>query len=290
MALHADPNIFQITQICANEQSANEFAITNGLLPNIPGVGRSHMACCTKCKSMILLKKAGAIFGSQGNQTWFARMDVINGPSVKLWTDKVLMINWLWAEKIGTKQCHEMLGDFTGMRKDHALTYWHHYIHELLLDAMNQAPPMGGPNEIVEIDDSFFAGQPKPAANMHERMLRGNHVGPARRNYGNGELSKKPGGGAGYNEHPDPDPLLPSIFFGPGPDISNFEYPDRIFLQLKNVGYQIILYEQQFLNQFSFQSIKQRIIDDSGTAEQLLIWNAGWWSGQKSMCNAAAND
>uniref|UniRef100_A0A915HJY6 Uncharacterized protein n=1 Tax=Romanomermis culicivorax TaxID=13658 RepID=A0A915HJY6_ROMCU len=78
MALQADPNIFQITQICANEQSANEFTITNELLPNIPGVGQSHMAHCTKCKSMISLKKGRAIFGGQGNRTWFARMDAIN--------------------------------------------------------------------------------------------------------------------------------------------------------------------------------------------------------------------
>uniref|UniRef100_A0A915ILM5 ISXO2-like transposase domain-containing protein n=1 Tax=Romanomermis culicivorax TaxID=13658 RepID=A0A915ILM5_ROMCU len=131
--------------------------------------------------------KGGAIFGGQGNRTWFARKDAINRLSVKLSTDKVLMIHWLWAKKIGTKQCHEMLGDFIGMRNDHALTDWHHYIGELILDAMNQAPPLGGPNEIVEIDKSFFAGWRKPAANMHGQMLRGNQVGPARRNYGNGE-------------------------------------------------------------------------------------------------------
>uniref|UniRef100_A0A915IPS0 C2H2-type domain-containing protein n=1 Tax=Romanomermis culicivorax TaxID=13658 RepID=A0A915IPS0_ROMCU len=37
---------------------------------------------------------------------------------------------------------------------------------------------------------------------------------------------------------------------------------------------QFILYEQQFLNQFCFQSIWQRIIDDSGTVEQFLRRNA----------------
>uniref|UniRef100_A0A915HIZ2 Transposase n=1 Tax=Romanomermis culicivorax TaxID=13658 RepID=A0A915HIZ2_ROMCU len=71
-----------------------------------------------------------------------------------------------------------MLGDFIGMRNDHALTDWHHYIHELLLDAMNQPPPMGGPKEIVEIDESFFAGRRKPAVNMHGRMLHGNQKDP----------------------------------------------------------------------------------------------------------------
>uniref|UniRef100_A0A915ID38 ISXO2-like transposase domain-containing protein n=1 Tax=Romanomermis culicivorax TaxID=13658 RepID=A0A915ID38_ROMCU len=111
----------------------------------------------------------------------------MNRLSVKLSTNKVLMINLLWAKKIGMKQCNEMLGDFIGMRNDHALTAWHHYICELLLDAMNQAPLMGGPNEIVEIDESFFAGRRKPAANMHGRMLCGNQVGPARGDNGNGE-------------------------------------------------------------------------------------------------------
>uniref|UniRef100_A0A915KUG8 ISXO2-like transposase domain-containing protein n=1 Tax=Romanomermis culicivorax TaxID=13658 RepID=A0A915KUG8_ROMCU len=54
----------------------------------------------------------------------------------------------------------------------------------MLANILNNVPLMGGPNEIVEIEESYFRGRRKPAGNGAGRMFLGNLVGPARRNYG----------------------------------------------------------------------------------------------------------
>uniref|UniRef100_A0A915IGP7 Uncharacterized protein n=1 Tax=Romanomermis culicivorax TaxID=13658 RepID=A0A915IGP7_ROMCU len=77
-------------------------------------VGHSHYARCTRCKLTMFLKGGSNTFGGQGKGTWFARIDVLNHPNIKLSTDEVILITWLWAKQVGIEQCHSMLGDLIG--------------------------------------------------------------------------------------------------------------------------------------------------------------------------------
>uniref|UniRef100_A0A915HKE8 Transposase n=1 Tax=Romanomermis culicivorax TaxID=13658 RepID=A0A915HKE8_ROMCU len=76
--------------------------------------GCSHYARCTRCKSTTSLKGGSNRFGGQGNTTWFARIDVLNCPNIKLSTDKVILITMFYAKEVGIEQCHSMLGNLIG--------------------------------------------------------------------------------------------------------------------------------------------------------------------------------
>jgi len=92
----------------------------------------------------------------------------------------------------------EVLSPIVG-NDNHIFVDWFNYIREVLTDRLRDAPPMGGPGEIVQIDESFMRGRRKY---NRGRMLQGNRVPPARRNYGKqvvgpwvfGMVWKKPDG------------------------------------------------------------------------------------------------
>ncbi|CAG0897117.1 unnamed protein product [Darwinula stevensoni] len=62
------------------------------------------------------------------------------------------------------------------------LVDWRNFIREILAAALDAAPPMGGPGEVVQIDESCFRGRRK---NNKGCLMAGNNFPPARMNYGN---------------------------------------------------------------------------------------------------------
>lgn len=78
------------------------------------------------------------------------------------------------------------------------VVHWHNYFRRVCLLALKKAPPMGGPGEIIEIDESLMHGHRKYSGG---RLLQGNQGPPARENYGHqvgpwvfGLVWKKPNG------------------------------------------------------------------------------------------------
>ena len=74
-----------------------------------------------------------------------------------------------------------MLGNLIG-KCDEALVDWRNYIRDVCKRALNEAPPMGGPGMIVQIDETLMRGKRKY---NRGRLLLGNIGASAGRNYGN---------------------------------------------------------------------------------------------------------
>lgn len=118
--------------------------------------GRPHYARCSKCKKCRSLKNGSQVVGGVGAITWFARIDVLNRPNVKLSTDRVILMTYFWAHEIKLNTCLVMLSGLVSQRG--SLIDWFNYIREMLYDSMCNALPMGGVEEIVQIDESYFRG------------------------------------------------------------------------------------------------------------------------------------
>jgi len=88
---------------------------------------------------------------------------------------------WCFCQKYTLVQTHQFLGGDLG-GNDKTITEWNTYIRELLYEAMNNAPEMGGPGQVVQIDESHFGGWRKYGRG---RVLEGQTVPPASQNYGN---------------------------------------------------------------------------------------------------------
>lgn len=101
------------------------------------------------------MKNGGAFLGGQGDITWFARKDLLNRPNVKMSTNKVLLLTYLRAEEIPVKTARVLLAGIFGDR-DETIIDWNNYVREVLVEKMNNALPMGGPGEVVQIDESYF--------------------------------------------------------------------------------------------------------------------------------------
>uniref|UniRef100_A0A915L9E5 ISXO2-like transposase domain-containing protein n=1 Tax=Romanomermis culicivorax TaxID=13658 RepID=A0A915L9E5_ROMCU len=65
--------------------------------------------------------------------------------------------------------------------ENHTFVDWHNYIGEVCKRALDETVPMGGPGQIIQIDESLMRGRRKY---NRRRLLRGNRVAPACQNYG----------------------------------------------------------------------------------------------------------
>uniref|UniRef100_A0A915JNF5 Uncharacterized protein n=1 Tax=Romanomermis culicivorax TaxID=13658 RepID=A0A915JNF5_ROMCU len=112
---------------------------------------RTHIARCTKCKRRRSLKNGGNLYGGHGDGTFFARRDALGPPSMKISTNKVLMIVWAWANEISVKTARQIFHDYIG-EMDVILIDWYNYICEILINQLQNAAQMGGQGETVQID------------------------------------------------------------------------------------------------------------------------------------------
>ncbi|CAG0897119.1 unnamed protein product [Darwinula stevensoni] len=182
MAIRRDPDLHEFAALTANDESAIAFARECHLLPQAstqpppckypgcPGTlydsTRKHksgntfpIVMCRKCKR----------YWSSGNGP-----DVLGGPAAGRnggtffsFKDDPTVTKWL-ASMLSSK-------------REETLVHWRNFIRELLYRKLESAPPMGGPGQIVEIDESCFRGRRK---NNKGRLMAGNNFPPARQNYG----------------------------------------------------------------------------------------------------------
>ncbi len=188
---------------CESEETAIIYAKRQGLLPNqmlrtnctftrnchgtvyetyVMDKGKQRLIFrCRQCKSKRSQRGGIAARGGGGQGTWFAGSDSLNRSNSKLGIATIILLAWTWAKDFGIRQAMETLGNSIGSCTE-VFSDWWNYGRELLATEMATAAPMGGPGETVYIDETFLQGRRKY---NRGRILRGNRVPPARRNYGN---------------------------------------------------------------------------------------------------------
>jgi hypothetical protein len=202
-----DPNILQIGEICRTEDAAILYAKEKRLLPQHNGNrfpcamtpncngevyettcadNRRNRATvrpiyrCNVCKKKRSQRGGDQVIGGQGAQTWFASIDQSGRPNSKLSISVILLLVWCWAKGMTIKMTKEVLCPLIG-NCNRVCVDWFNYMREILLNRLQDAPAMGGPGQIVQIDESYFSGRRKY---NRGRILQGNRAPPARQNYG----------------------------------------------------------------------------------------------------------
>lgn len=203
-----DPNMIEISEICKSEESAIEYAKQKRLLPEHNGArfqctftadcqGEIYETTvadnrrnnetvrpiyrCNKCKKKRSQRGGTQVVGGQGTKTWFASIDRTGRPNSNLSIRVIMLLLWCFAKGINLKMTVNILFPLIG-RTNNTVIDWFNYIREIFRSRLDEAPAMGGPGEIVQIDESFMRGRRKY---NRGRMLQGNRVPPARQNYGN---------------------------------------------------------------------------------------------------------
>ena len=216
-----DPGIYEFCSLTATEDQATSYARQRGLLLSegvlqqaqrqqqqqpqclLGTVGcngdvhpaKKHRADrgkdyegfrCTKCKKFRCAKNAlvqGEIRGAaQGNElrSFFATLGADGKSHTKVSIKAALAVIYFWAKDLSMLQTQHLLPE--SISGTETYVNWRNYIREVCQRSLNDAPPMGGPGEIVQIDESLMRGRRKY---NRGRLLRGNRVPPARQNYGN---------------------------------------------------------------------------------------------------------
>lgn len=202
-----DPSADELLSIiCFSEESAIAFAEEVGLLPTVNqvvdqpkctltpgcnGILRDWLrprkngnalpnVRCSRCKRMKSKGNGSSVVGGPGTRTWFNQYDINGRPCRRLTIRQIFKLMWCFCQGYSHVQTHQFFGGELGDNNE-TITDWNTYIREVLYEALNNAPAMGGPGQVVEIDESHFGGWGKYGRG---RVLAGQAIEPRARNYG----------------------------------------------------------------------------------------------------------
>lgn len=143
---------------------------------------------CNKCKRKRTVKNSiqddGEIGGkNQTRATFFSQPDQLGTSHTKLQIRIAILIIYCWAKDLPLKHTKDLMGNLIADRNE-TFVDWRNYMREVCLKALRDPnlPKMGGPGQVIQIDESLMRGKRKY---NRGRLLHGNWVPPARRNYGN---------------------------------------------------------------------------------------------------------
>lgn len=143
---------------------------------------------CNKCKRKRTVKNSiqddGEIGGkNQIRATFFSQPDKFGTSHTKLQIRIALLIMYCWAKDLSLKLTKDLMGNLIANRNE-TLVDWRNYMREVCLKALRDPDllKMGGIGQVVQIDESLIRGKRKY---NRGRLLLGNGIPPARRNYGN---------------------------------------------------------------------------------------------------------
>ena len=118
---------------------------------------------CVRCrKQLSQLHGAGPVTPGGGRMpTWFASLDAAGRPNTKVGKAAVLWILYCMCAEIGVKATLEQARRRCPTLTQSTVIDWRAYDRELFMVELDGAAPMGGPGEVIQIDESLFRGRRK---------------------------------------------------------------------------------------------------------------------------------
>lgn len=93
--------------------------------------------------------------------TWFSVIDAANRPNVKIPKGAIMWIMYTMCKGLSIQ---DTIAGGSSRFPDLAantVVDWRSYVREVMTAELEAAPPMGGPGEIVQVDESLFRGKRK---------------------------------------------------------------------------------------------------------------------------------
>ena len=116
---------------------------------------------CVKCrKQLSQLNGMQPVNPAARRGTWFAMLDAAGRPNTKVSKQAVLWITYAMSKGISVAHTMQYSANTIPLTTA-TIIDWRHYIRELFTQELERAAPMGGPGEVVEIDESLFRGKRK---------------------------------------------------------------------------------------------------------------------------------
>ena len=145
------------------------------LMRRSPSGPKPHFRCVKCRKQLSQLHGLQPVARAAHHGTWFASLDDAGRPNTKLLKQAILWIMYAMMNNMSIRNTIYFARNTIPVTKS-TVVDWRNYVRELFLDALHQAAPMGGPGEVVEIDESLFRGKRKY---NRGRVLLGNQIGGA---------------------------------------------------------------------------------------------------------------
>lgn len=214
----ADPTVYEFCALTATEELATGFACRHGLLLSDQRIQNYHQLMqmkkqcllgtdecqgtvhaakkktrgkeydgfrCTQCRKFRSVKNAiidGELRGASKEndlRSFFATVGSDSKSHTKISLKSALAVIYFWSKNLSMRQTKYLLTE--DITQDHTFVDWRHYLREVCQRELNDAAPMAGPGENVQIDETLLRGKRKY---NRGRILLGNRVPPARKNYG----------------------------------------------------------------------------------------------------------
>lgn len=186
-----DPDVYEFCNLTATEELATAFVRERRLLLSDQALqqqqqcllstagcnGTVHAATkrmrgkdyegfrCTQCRKFRSAKNAivqGEVrAATQANelQSFFATLAADGKSHTKISIKAALAVIYFWAKGILVVQTKAMVHRELGSKSNNTVIDWHNYIREVCERTLNEAPLMGGPGEIIQIDESLMRGR-----------------------------------------------------------------------------------------------------------------------------------
>ncbi|CAG0892245.1 unnamed protein product [Darwinula stevensoni] len=171
-----DMNLFELSCIIQSEETTIAWCRGNGLLPC--AADQEQPPPCLKAGCSGTLRDAGENIlrckKCKGGMEWE------EGKASNWCAGVILALAWTWAYITITKSKPMLAGELSSLRNE-TFVDWRHFAREILRTLFASARPMGGPGEVIQIDESYFRVRRK---NNKSRLMQGNAVSSSRENYG----------------------------------------------------------------------------------------------------------
>ncbi|KAH9364809.1 hypothetical protein HPB48_007100 [Haemaphysalis longicornis] len=135
--------------------------------------GRRPQFRCSGCrKQLSQLNGSNVLRGLPGQGSFFAFTDRLGRPNVRLTRKEIMWLAFSLCKDMPVALTKELMRREFALSKQ-VLTDWRNLLREVVQEELRARPPLGGPNQVVQVDECLMRGKRK---GNRGRLLTGDGV------------------------------------------------------------------------------------------------------------------